>query len=312
MRAFSVVLLGLAGLVIGGCDSCSKPAENAAPDAAKPATSASAAASPSAAPSASAAATEVDSGAAQHAMSNCPTAVTGVETAIKDVDGGVEIAITAKDEAATKEIRERAKKSLEADNLNLKADGGATVQHNHSGAGGGTTGRCTIIQRGTKLSSAEIPGGVKMTVLAKDKSELDWVRRETRERDLEAKSKASEGAGAHRMAHCASAVEGAKTAVKDTKDGVVVTITGPADRVAEIRSRAKHTADVAKKGDAAKVQHSGEGTGGGGVGRCPIVVEGETAVDLKEIPNGVEATVTTKKDIAALQKEAKDRAANFK
>lgn len=240
-------------------------------------------------------------------MSNCPTSVGGAETAIKDVEGGVEVTITAKDDTATNEIRERAKKSLEAD----KADAGG-VQHNHSGAGGGTTGRCTIIQRGTKLSSAEIPGGVKMTVLAKDKSELDWVRRETRERDLEAKSKAAEGAGAHRMANCASAVEGAKTTVKDVKDGVVVTVTGTADTVNEIRERAKHTADVAKKGEASKVQHSGQGTGGGGVGRCPIVVEGDASVELKDIPNGVEATVTTKKDVAALQKEAKERAANFK
>jgi hypothetical protein len=306
MRAISVVFVGLAALVFGGCDSCSKPSENAAPDAA-PATSASAASTASAAPSASVA-VEQDAGVPTHAMSNCPTAVGGSEVALKDVDGGIEVSVTAKDEAATKEIRARAKKILEAD----KMDAGTHQQHNGSGMGGGTTGRCTIILRNTKLTSAEIPGGVKVTVQPKDAKELDWLRRETRERDTEAKSKDAVGAGAHRMAHCASAVEGAKTDVKDTKDGVVVTVTGPADKVSEIRERAKHTADVAKKPDAGKVQHSGEGTGGGGIGRCPIVVEGDTTVALKELPNGIEATVTTKKDVAALQKEAKDRAANFK
>jgi hypothetical protein len=307
MRASSLVFLALGALVLGGCDSCSKPetTTTTAPSASV-AAQPSASAAPSAAPSASAAAAGADAGA--HPMTNCPTAVSGSETAIKDVEGGVEISVTAKDDAATKEIRDRAKKILEAD----KMDAGAHAQHNGSGMGGGTTGRCTIILRNTKLASAEIPGGVKVTVQPKDKSELDWLRRETRERDVEAKSKDSVGAGAKRMAHCASAVEGAKTTVKDTKDGVVVTITGPADKVNEIRDRAKHTAEVAKKSDAAKVQHSGEGTGGGGIGRCPIVVEGETSVELKEIPTGVEATVTTKKDVPALQKEAKERAANFK
>ena len=78
-----------------------------------------------------------------------------------------------------------------------------------------------------------------------------------------------------------------------------------------IRSRAKHAAEVAKKGDGAKVEHSGEGTGGGGLGRCPIVVEGDTTVDVKEIEGGVEVEVKSKKDVAALQKEVKLRAANF-
>jgi hypothetical protein len=116
------------------------------------------------------------------------------------------------------------------------------------------------------------------------------------------------------MAHCPSAIEGAKTVVKDAKDGVVVTVTGPADKVAEIRARAKHTADVAKKSAAEagpKVEHSGGGTGGGALGHCPIVVEGDTSVDAKDVGGGAEITVKTKGDVAALQKETKLRAGNF-
>jgi len=153
-----------------------------------------------------------DAGASHH-MANCPTAVTGAEVAIKDVEGGVEVTVTGKDDGAMRDIRERTKKLADAD----KNDAGAAHKHD------------------------------------------------------------------------------------DTKDGVVVSITviGSADKTDEIRTRAKHTATVAKKSNATTLQHSGDGTGSGGVGRCPIVVEGDTKVELKDVPNGVEATVT------------KDRAANF-
>lgn len=248
-----------------------------------------------------------DGGAPKHDMANCPTAVAGATVAIKDVEGGVEVTVTGKDDAMMASIRDRTKKLAAADRGS--PDGGA--KHDHSGSGGGTTGRCTIIMRNTDIVTADVDKGSKITVKAKDKAEVDWVRRETKDRDKEAKAAGADGAGAQRMAHCPSAVEGAKTAVKDTKEGVLVTVTGPADKVAEIRSRAKHAADVAKKGDAAKIAHTGEGTGGGGLGRCPIVVEGDTTVDVKEIEGGVEVDVKSKKDAAALQKEAKARAANF-
>ncbi|MBX3226044.1 MAG: hypothetical protein KIT84_29285 [Labilithrix sp.] len=288
-----------AALLLTACDSCEKKpdATKDTPDAAVAIVVVDAAPAPIAV---------ADAAAPRHPMSNCPTAVTGAEVAIKDVPGGVELEVTAKDEATTREIRERVKKLADAND-----QAGGAKHHNGTGAGGGTTGRCTIINRNTKLSTAEIPNGAKVTVLAKDKAEIDWLRRETRDRDVEAKSTIAEGAGALRMLHCPSAVDGAKTTVKDVKDGVVVTITGTTEQADEIRKRAKHTADVAKKTMPSTLQHSGEGTGGGGVGRCPIVVEGETVVELKDVPNGVEATVTAKKGVAELQRETKERAANF-
>jgi hypothetical protein len=152
---------------------------------------------------------------------------------------------------------------------------------------------------------------VKATVKAKDKSEVDWLRRETRERDKEAKLPAAEGAGTHRMAHCPSAVTGAKTVVKDSKEGVVVVVTGTGDAVKDIRDRAKHTADIAKLAEPPTPEHNSEGKGGGGIGRCPIVVEGDTTVEVKDVEGGSEITVKAKKDVAALQKETKLRAGNF-
>lgn len=297
-------------IFLAGCDSCDqKPATTGTTTDAAPTTSASATASASASATApaSASAAAADAGAPKHDMANCPTSVPGATVAIKDVEGGVEVTVTGKDDDMAKAIRERTKKLAAADRGG--ADGGA--KHDHSGSGGGTTGRCTIIMRNTDITTADVPQGTKITVKAKDKAEVDWVRRETKDRDKEAKAAGAEGAGAQRMAHCPSAVAGAKTALKDTKEGVLVTVTGPADKVAEIRTRAKHLAEVAKKADAAKIEHTGQGTGGGGLGRCPIVVEGDNTVDVKEIDGGVEVDVKSKKDAAALQKEAKARAANF-
>lgn len=251
-----------------------------------------------------------DAGAGDGHMSNCPSAAPGATVALKDVEGGIEISITGKDDAAAKEIKARTVKLVEAD----KNEAEAGVKHDHSGSGHGTYGRCTIVMRKTKLTTTDLPNGVKATVLANDKTEVDWLRRETRERDKESGMAGSAGAGIHKMAHCPSAVEGAKTVVKDTKEGVIVTVTAPpgaADKVKDIRDRAKHTADVAKMAEPPKVEHNSEGTGGGGLGRCPIVVEGDTTVDVKDIDNGSEISVKAKKDVAGLQKEAKLRAGNF-
>lgn len=310
----SVRFLGLAAILslsLAACEGCEKKPEGSATDAGITTTVTTTDAATSAATDAGSVATDAaaasgDAGA-KHEMANCPTSVPGATVAIKDVEGGVEVTVTAKDDTTTASIRERTKKLAAADRG--ATDGGA--KHDHSGSGGGTTGRCTIIMRGTDLTTADVPGGSKITVKAKDKSEIDWVRRETKDRDKEAKAAGAEGAGSQRMAHCPSAVDGAKTAVKDTKEGVLVTVTGPADKVAEIRARAKHVAEVGPKPDPTKVEHTGGGTGGGGLGRCPIVVEGEPSITVKEIEGGVEVDVKAKKDVAALQKEAKARAANF-
>ena len=241
-------------VMLAGCDSCDDKSKTTgtAPSAS---TSAMAPASASASAMASASASaSPDAGAPKHDMANCPTAVAGATVAIKDVEGGVEVTVTGKDDATMATIRERTKKLAAADRSG--PDGGAG-KHDHSGSGGGTTGRCTIIMRNTDITTADIDKGSKITVKAKDKAEIDWVRRETKDRDKEASSAGAEGAGAQRMAHCPSAVEGAKTVIKDTKEGVLVTVTGPADKVADIRSRAKHAADVAKKADGTKITHTG-------------------------------------------------------
>lgn len=315
MRCVTVVTVVTAAcLALVACDK--KPTETSpatttpsASSAAVTATDASAAIATASSDAGAESAHAADAGGGKRRdMANCPTSAANAIVALKDVPGGIEVSVTGKDEALVADIRARAKKLVEADRTEVDAG----VKHSGHGEGGGRYGRCTIIMRNTALVTAEIPGGIKATVKAKDAGEVDWLRRETRERDREAKSPGAEGAGAQRMGHCPSAVTGAKTEVKDVKDGIVVTITGPADALKDIRERAAHTASVAKMADAAKLEHNGEGKGGGGLGRCPVVVEGETTVVVKDIPTGAEITVTTKKDVAALQKEAKARAQALK
>ncbi len=302
-------------LSLTGCDDKNKPSTTPTPSATSTSTSATSAAAsapsaaPSAAPSSVVVAGEGDGGGGSRDahMANCPTAAPGATVALKDVEGGIEIAITGKDPAVTADIKARMAKLVDSD----KNEADAGVKHTGKGEGHGLYGRCTIVMRNTKLQTADIIGGVKATVKANEKGEVDWLRRETRDRDKEAKLPTADGAGAHKMAHCPSAVEGAKTAVKDTKDGVVVTVTATGDKVKDVRDRAKHTAEVSKMTEPPKVEHTSEGKGGGGLGRCPVVVEGDTTVEVKDIENGSEITVKAKKDVAGLQKEAKARAANF-
>lgn len=305
-----------AGLALGsaGCDDKKKteatPTPSATMTTSTMADAATAAAGDAMAATADAGMAMGDGGSADGHMANCPSAAPGATVALKDVEGGIEISITGKDEASGKEIKARMAKLVEAD----KNEADAGVKHDHSGSGHGVYGRCTIVMRKTKLTTADVPNGVKATVIANDKTEIDWLRRETRDRDKEAGMAGSAGAGIHKMAHCPSAVEGATTTVKDSKEGVIVTVTAPAgaaDKVKDIRDRAKHTADIAKLPEPPKVEHNSEGKGGGGLGRCPIVVEGDTTVDVKDIDNGAEISVKAKKDVPGLQKEAKLRAGNF-
>lgn len=304
-------VLALSALSLAGCDSCDK---KPTPPTTVPSASASTAmsdAAPTAADSGTMAMADAaaEAGAAGAHMANCPSAAPGAIVALKDVEGGIEISITAKDDAGKKDIKARVAKLVESERHEVEAG----VKHDHGGSGGGVYGRCTLVMRNTTLTTAELPDGVKATVKAKDKTEVDWLRRETRERDKETKMPAAEGAGTHRMAHCPSAVPGAKTVVKDSKEGVIVTVTGTGDQVKDIRDRAKHTADISKLPEPPKIEHNSEGMGGGNVGRCPVIVEGDTTVDAKDIDNGSELTVKAKKDVPvpALQKEAHLRAGNF-
>jgi hypothetical protein len=126
-----------------------------------------------------------------------------------------------------------------------------------------------------------------------------------------AKEPATVGGG--HMQHCPTAVEGAKTEIKDAKDGVEITVTATAAaKTEEIRKRAKHVAD-ASKADPTAVAHEGNGHGGGGLGRCEVVLK-DTTVTTEDIEGGSRITVKPTKavDLEWLKKETRERQASNK
>lgn len=301
LRRIHAISAVLALTVLGLAAGCDEPKPAPAPPAsAKPAMTASAAMPAKPAPSSSAM-------AAAGKMSNCPSAVEGAATDIKDTEGGVEVTVTAKAEDAVKDIRARAKVLADA----AKTDS-ATRKHSGTGEGGGAFGRCPVVMRGTEVALSDVEGGSKVVVKIKDAAQVDWLRRESRERLAELALPGAKDAGQGKMAHCPSAVEGSKTEVKKTADAVVVTVTATGDdKVKDVRERSTHLVE-ASKAAAAAGKHGGDGSGGGGFGRCPVVLK-DTTVTAKEVPGGTELTVKPddKAGLDALAKDAEERAKNF-
>jgi len=298
IQPISAIALAAASLALAGCED-PKPTPPPMTSAKPAATMAAPTATAMAAPTSTAA-------AAAGKMANCPSAVEGAATDIKDIEGGVEVAITAKTEAGTKDIRARAKALAEA----AKTDS-ANRKHTGTGEGGGALGRCPVVMRDVTLDLSDIEGGTKVVVKIKEAAQLDWLRRESRERLVELATPGAKDAGQGKMIHCPSAVEGAKTAVKKAADAVVVTVTATGDdKVKDVRDRAKHLAEASKAAGAGK--HTGDGSGGGGFGRCPVVLE-NTTVTAKDVEGGSELTVKPKDKagLDALAKDAEERAKNF-
>jgi hypothetical protein len=125
-----------------------------------------------------------------------------------------------------------------------------------------------------------------------------------------AKEQGNVTVGGGHMQHCPTAVEGAKTEIKDLPDGVEVTVTSPnGAKAEEIRKRSKHVVDAAKK-DPATVAHTGDGHGGGGLGRCEVVLK-DTTVTTENVEGGSKLTVKPTKpvDLEWLKKETRERQA---
>jgi hypothetical protein len=123
-----------------------------------------------------------------------------------------------------------------------------------------------------------------------------------------AKEQGNPTIGGGHMQHCPTAVEGAKFEVKETKDAIEITVTSPnAAKTDEIRKRAKHVAE-ASKADPTSVAHTGDGHGGGGLGRCEVVLK-DTVVTTEDVEGGVKLTVKPQKpvDLDWLKKETAAR-----
>jgi hypothetical protein len=110
-------------------------------------------------------------------LAHCPCAVDGATTVITDVPGGVQLVVTGKSDDTVKDVRARSHSLADA----VKNEP-ATIKHNGKGEGGGTFGRCPVVLRETTVDVVDADRGVTITVKPKDPAELDWLRREARER----------------------------------------------------------------------------------------------------------------------------------
>jgi hypothetical protein len=241
-------------------------------------------------------------------MAHCPSTVAGAKTDIQDVAGGVSVTVTGSDDATTKEIRARAAFLGAAAKNDTSPTG-----HNGTGEGGGIFGRCPTVMRNTSLVVTDVAGGSRLVVTPRDAHEQDWLRRESRARLAELGTPGADGAGIGKMAHCPNAVKGATTAISDGSGAVAIAVTAKDDdAVKEIRDRAKQIVLVSQKTVAGHFKHDGSGTGGGGFGRCPIVLK-DTLVVEKDAPGGALFTVTPKnaKDLPSLKQQVRDRSAKF-
>jgi hypothetical protein len=123
------------------------------------------------------------------------------------------------------------------------------------------------------------------------------------------------GTGQNKMENCPSSVPGAKTTVAEDKGAVKLTIVAPnAKATKTIRDNARHLVNVSKEAGRAPqpVTHDGKGHGGGGLGRCPVVLT-DTTVTSKSIPGGAAITLKPKKaeELAVLKKTVEERLASL-
>jgi hypothetical protein len=120
---------------------------------------------------------------------------------------------------------------------------------------------------------------------------------------------------ANKAGNCPSAVVGATTALAADAPAapgtVVLTVTAKDPAATEtIRKRAAHLVSVQGAPDA-EVKHTGDGTGGGGMGKCPVLTSKDVKVTAEDMEGGSKVTIALVAggDAAALKAEVEKRIA---
>lgn len=116
----------------------------------------------------------------------------------------------------------------------------------------------------------------------------------------------------NKMANCPNAVEGATTEIADAEGAVAMTVTAEGEEaVAEVRKRAAALKEV-DDATSPQVEHTGKGTGGGGLGKCPVVMK-DTSLAVEEVEGGVTITLTPADaaNLEALKTEVTNRHAGM-
>jgi TusA-related sulfurtransferase len=115
-------------------------------------------------------------------MLHCPTSVNGAKTAVSDIKDGIELTVTADNEKATAEVRQRAQHLVTASRTDPN-----TVRHSGDGHGGGGIGICPVVLKDTLVTAEDVKGGSKITVRPIKPVDLEWLRKETNTRMKSAK-----------------------------------------------------------------------------------------------------------------------------
>ena len=112
-------------------------------------------------------------GTRPHGMRHCPSSVTGSVTKMTETATGVDVTITARDEAAQQRIVELAHEHEKLGNP------GSMNIHDGSHRGMGSMGFCPIIHADTAIAVEPAPGGVVIHVTTTDPSKRDALRKAT-------------------------------------------------------------------------------------------------------------------------------------
>jgi len=116
-------------------------------------------------------------GARERALANCPSAVPGAVTRVRDVPGGVQVTVRASNRFAVKQIRLRARQ-----NLRPRRPSSPLVEHTGRATGGGRIGYCPLVRGYTRATVRNLPDGATVTVRPIDRRDLALLRKTARER----------------------------------------------------------------------------------------------------------------------------------
>ncbi len=157
------------------CDNAAPVADKAAPVADKAAPTAD-----KAAPTTDKAAPPAEATTAawvKRETADCPAYPGKAAVTLADIEGGYTVAIATTDESAVGAIRENARYVEGA-----AASGAGASALTFGGATGNRTTNCPVILDGTAITVADQPGGVILTVKAKDPAKVDAIRKEARDK----------------------------------------------------------------------------------------------------------------------------------
>jgi hypothetical protein len=118
------------------------------------------------------------SGKREMHMANCPSAVLGAVTTVVELEDGVELTVTAREEWAQQEIRRRA----QSQGASAWEPERGAIEHTGLGTGSGRYGFCPGVLEGTTVDAELRPDGATLTVRADRPAQAEKLKEVTRER----------------------------------------------------------------------------------------------------------------------------------